>query len=519
MSGMKTYPEALSPVHRPPTPAAIYLRVSTESQNYSTQDQRAAITKYADVSGLHLVREYVDEGKSGLDIRRRAGLRQLMLDVQAGDAPFAVIVVYDVSRWGRFQDVDEAAYHEHTCRRAGIKVVYCAEQFQNDDSPMASLLKGIKRTMAAEYSRELSEKVFVAQCRFIAMGFKQGGHAGFGLRRLSLAEDGTPRRLLEYGESKAAVTDRVVLVQGPSDEVAAVRRIYRLYIVEKQSEAAIARLLNAERIVSEFGRPWTQAMVNSVLTNVKYTGTLAYNRRSSKLSNRRRHNAIGEWVLNDGAVPQLLSGAIFEDAQLERARRNRRYTATELVTLLQACHLRHGKVTAPIIAADPLLPEPQLIKRCFGSLLKAYELAGIPRDRSHHFVETRAFTLGMRKKMLQAVIDLALAAGAGAAAAPGYFTISINQSIKVIVTVALLSSPKRGRPFWKIKPIADVDFIITARLDHTSRNVADYLLIPAEAMSSGAIYLKVNGAEPCQIRQFGSLDEMFGCQACRPLTV
>jgi DNA invertase Pin-like site-specific DNA recombinase len=112
--------------------AAIYVRMSTENQNYSTDHQRAKIHEYALGNGIEIVREYVDEGKSGLDIRRRAGLSNLIHDVQSGHAGFQLIIVYDVSRWGRFQDVDEAAYHEHTCRRAGIKVVYSGEQFSDD---------------------------------------------------------------------------------------------------------------------------------------------------------------------------------------------------------------------------------------------------------------------------------------------------------------------------------------------------------------------------------------------------
>lgn len=256
--------------------AAIYVRMSKDSQNYSTDHQRAAIAVYAAAVGLEIVAEYSDEGKSGLDIKGRIGLQRLMGDVSAGEADFSTIIVYDVSRWGRFQDVDEAAYHEHTCRRANIAVVYYAEQFESDGSPLASLLKSIKRTMAAEYSRELLKKVFAAQCRFFEMGFKQGGHAGYGLRRLALMADGTPRRVLEYNESKGSVTDRVVLVLGPDHEVAMVRRMYKLYLDRGLSEAAIARLLNAEGVASEFSRPWTQAMVNSILTNVRYTGDLVW---------------------------------------------------------------------------------------------------------------------------------------------------------------------------------------------------------------------------------------------------
>jgi len=89
-----------------------------------------------------------------------------MKDVQSNVRDFDAILVYDVSRWGRFQDADEAAYYEHLCSRAGIRVHYCEEQFDNDGSIGSILLKSVKRVMAGEYSRELSVKVFAGQCRF-----------------------------------------------------------------------------------------------------------------------------------------------------------------------------------------------------------------------------------------------------------------------------------------------------------------------------------------------------------------
>jgi DNA invertase Pin-like site-specific DNA recombinase len=66
---------------------------------------------------------------------------------------FTSLLVYDVSRWGRFQDVDESAYYEYVLKRSGIRVHYCAEQFENDGSMSSSVLKTLKRSMAAEYSR------------------------------------------------------------------------------------------------------------------------------------------------------------------------------------------------------------------------------------------------------------------------------------------------------------------------------------------------------------------------------
>src|SRR3546814_10842742 len=72
--------------------------------------------------------------------------------------------------------------------------------------------------MAGEYSRELSVKVFKGQCRLITLGYRQGGAAGFGLRRMLVDEQGQQKGILERGEHKSIATDRIVLVRGPEDE-------------------------------------------------------------------------------------------------------------------------------------------------------------------------------------------------------------------------------------------------------------------------------------------------------------
>lgn len=139
--------------------AALYVRMSTEHQQYSTDNQIDVIREYAKRRGLEIVKQYSDEGKSGLKIQGRDSLAQMIRDVQTGEANYSCILVYDVSRWGRFQDADESAYYEYICRQGGVTVHYCAEQFENDGSPVSTIVKGVKRAMAGEYSRELSTKV------------------------------------------------------------------------------------------------------------------------------------------------------------------------------------------------------------------------------------------------------------------------------------------------------------------------------------------------------------------------
>src|SRR5271165_1228826 len=223
-----------------PVRAAQYVRMSTEHQQYSTENQADTMRRFAEARGMEVVRTYSDAARSGLNLEGREGLRELLRDVESGRADFTDILVYDVSRWGRFQDVDESAYYEYICKRANIRVHYCAEQFENDGSLPSSLLKTIKRTMAGETCRELSVKVFAGQCRLIELGFRQGGPAGYGLRRLLRDQHGNPKVILARGERKSLQTDRVILVPGPPEEVAVVREVYQRFIQDRQNELEIA---------------------------------------------------------------------------------------------------------------------------------------------------------------------------------------------------------------------------------------------------------------------------------------
>lgn len=87
MAGVKP-PSLKGPTSSPPIRRAVeYVRMSTDQQKYSTEDQSDAIRKYASERGFELVRSYADAGKSGLRIEGREALRQLILDMQDGTAP------------------------------------------------------------------------------------------------------------------------------------------------------------------------------------------------------------------------------------------------------------------------------------------------------------------------------------------------------------------------------------------------------------------------------------------------
>src|SRR5215212_727772 len=338
--------------------AAQYVRMSTELQRYSIQNQAAAIAAYAQQRNLSIVRTYVDEGRSGLRIKGRPGLIELIEDVQSGNADFNHILVYDVSRWGRFQDVDESAHYEFVCKRNGIKVAYCAEQFDNDGSLLSSIVKNIKRVMAAEYSRELGVKVHAGHCRIAGLGFRVGGPLTFGLTREMVDEKQCSKGKLAKGECKALKTDRVRLRRGSEEEVAVVRWIFQQFVVERTTYVDIARQLNRVNVANH-GRPWTDIMIEAILKNENYVGDLVYNRTSRRLGQKLVNNPHHLWIRNAAAVDPMVDKDLFARAQKIMAERYIVIPVDEMLRRLRLTLARKGKLSDGIIRNTAGLPSTQ----------------------------------------------------------------------------------------------------------------------------------------------------------------
>lgn len=305
-------------------PVAQYLRMSTEHQRYSLQNQDETNRAYANSHGYEVVKTYCDVGRSGVLLKGRPELMQLLTDVIRGDVPFRAVLVYDVSRWGRFQDCDEGAHYEFICRSVGVPVLYCAESFINDNTLQSSIVKALKRTMAAEYSRELGEKAFAGCRRLAELGFKQGGTAGYGLRRLMISADGQQKRVMSRGEVKSLKTDRVILIPGPEDEVQCVREMYHMVVNENRTPYYIAGELN-RRGVDCPERKWRVARVSRILTDPKYAGYNVWNRTSKRLGRPTVQVPRTNWLLCPRAFkpvpwPSLrdFTEGVWENAHLQR---------------------------------------------------------------------------------------------------------------------------------------------------------------------------------------------------------
>jgi DNA invertase Pin-like site-specific DNA recombinase len=495
-----------------PNVAAAYVRMSTEHQQYSTSNQMDAIREYAKRRGLDIVQEYSDEGKSGLNIQGRDSLAQMIQDVADGKANYSSILVYDVSRWGRFQDADESAYYEYICRKAGVSVHYCAEQFENDGSPVSTIVKGVKRAMAGEYSRELSSKVFQGACRLIQLGYKQGGTAGYGLRRMLIDQNGEKKAVLKMGEQKSLQTDRVVLVAGPEEEVLVVRGIYRAFLEESKLESEIAAGLNAQGLLTDFGRAWTRGTVHEVLTNEKYIGNNVYHRTSFKLKRKHVVNPPEKWIRAEGVFERIVDPEIFFRVREIILGRSLRLSNEEMLEKLRGLLAQHERISGIIIDEAEGLPSSTAFRHRFGSLVAAYRLIGHDPQIDYSFIETNQRLRKRYPELVASVVSQVQGLGATAAWDDKTGLLNLNNELRVSIVLCRHTSTAAGSSRWVVRLDADLkpDITIAVRMDATNEGIRDYYLLPGIDMTWENLRMAEDNGVYLDAYRFETLDYFLG---------
>lgn len=361
--------------------AVAYLRMSTSMQPGSLANQVATIETYAEARGYEIVGTYEDAAISGVDAKKRPAYRKLLATVLAGEAAFEVILVYDVSRWGRFQDPDEAAHYEFLCAQEGVRIEYCVEAFGDGHGLHDALMKSLKRAMAAEYSRELGAKISQAQTTLSAKGHWQHGPPGYGLRRRLVGATGELGAILEDGERKADPRQHTILVRGPAREVDTVRRMHAMCGRGGLNPYRIAAILNDEGAAAPRSARWSGERVRLILTNPKYAGQLVTGKRHTPLGGKRVTRPADKWITAVGAAPVLVSKKAFAATQaaLKRAPAPETDQLRETLRMVAA---EHGVVSEPRLR-ELGVPHHRAYRQRFGSLRAAFGAIGYQPGR--HF--------------------------------------------------------------------------------------------------------------------------------------
>lgn len=369
---------------------AYYRHSAQDRQENSVAIQQEQVRQWARANGVEIIEEFADRGKSGLTAEGRDGFNDMMENWVKKRTDFHFVLCLDVSRWGRFQDIDLSATYSADCKRHGKQVIYTTLGKPKPDDQLYQVYVQFERFRAAQYSKELSDKVFRGCVKISQQGYWAGGKPPFGFQRLLLSETRQPVQVLAPGQRKSIQNQRVTLTEGDEAQVQAVKRIFREFTQTLRTTNEIANGLNRDGVESPGGGPWTSASVRRILHNEQYMGTLVYNRTTQKLKTPTRKNPKSDWVKTDSAFTAIIDRSVFERAQSVLAQALQRYAPEFMLAQLGRLIDEHGFLRPSLVARDEAAPSPATYAKHFRSLDAAHQhVFRLPLDDVRNQVESR----------------------------------------------------------------------------------------------------------------------------------
>lgn len=296
---------------------AYYRHSAEDKQENSVAIQRQHVENFARQHHIEIIHEEADEGKSGLLANRPAFERLFKNWIENSEAPqFDYVLVFDVSRWGRFQNQDEAGYFAHICTKHKKRVIYASIGFPTEENNLISSLGiSLHRYMAAEYSRQLSEKVYYGSVKVSQQGYSAGGMAVYGMARELLDVNKKYIRILAKGEHKQIANERVSFTPKGDETTQTVNKIFNLFVTEKYQISEIVTYINSTGVLSANARLWDKSKIVKILTDETYVGTRIYNKTWGRLKQKTHQNPRSEWVIVPNAFKGVVDQQTFKEAQ------------------------------------------------------------------------------------------------------------------------------------------------------------------------------------------------------------
>ncbi len=354
--------------------AVAYYRHSREDgQQNSIPIQREQVRQWAEEHGVEIIHEFADPGRSGLTAEDRPAFTDMMENWVKGEQSFQYVLCLDVSRWGRFQDIDLSAQYSAICKRHGKQVIYTTIGMPRNNDPLYPVYVQFERFRAAQYVAELSGKVDLG-CRKVAGdGLSAGGSAPYGLDRVLLDEQRTPIQTLEPGQRKHISNQRVTLAPGEGSHANVVVRIFEEFTEKRLDPAQIAIGLNQDGIPSPGGCQWNAQKIRRLLKNEKYAGTMVYGRTTQKLKTPRRMKPQDEWVRKPGAFDGLVSRELYANALEMLAEASRIYDSEAMLQRMEDIFHSNGFLRPSLFREAGDTPSSSCYSSRFGSVDAAFQ--------------------------------------------------------------------------------------------------------------------------------------------------
>lgn len=470
--------------------AITYYRHSAQDrQEYSIPLQREKVKKFADTHGIKIIKEFPDYGVSGLSSKGRDKFIEMLEYVAEGKEDFDYILVLDMSRWGRFQDLILSPYYIGLCQQYGKKVIFADIGIPKEDDLTHFLRLNVESYRAASYSKELSGKVFNGCVNIARLGFRAGGPPPYGLDRVLLDENKNRVQVLNRGQRKSIQNQRVTLAPGNKNEVAIVRRIFNSFVKKRKLPKNIAEALNDEGVLSPAQKKWTSGSIISILINELYIGTMVYNKTAQKLQSKTTYNPKDQWVRRENAFEAIVEKEIFHQAQAilsaREQERLRRYSDKDMLLKLKRLYEKYGIISARQIAANKNMISAATYSKHFLSLDMAFQ--NMFPSVLEQTRKTVAEQLSNRAKRIERFED--------------YFVLNDRLSVLVQPSVPV---PYGYGVYWSFRPDPrnEIDITLGVPLSNSGRyDILGYLAFPRLLVKSHNI--KIFGGSDSQLDLHG----------------
>jgi DNA invertase Pin-like site-specific DNA recombinase len=348
--------------------AATYIRMSSDKQDASPDQQRAEVAKLAEKHGCAIVHEYGDDAMSGAETIKRKGFMRMIDDAKAGK--FKTILCWDQDRFGRFDSIDAGEWIA-PLRRAGVRLVTVAQGEIDWTTFAGRVMYSIQQEGKNQYLVDLSRNVLRGQTARARRGEVMGS-APYGYDRAFYDERGVERMRAKYGTRSSKPknwTARLV----PSDEPERVRAVQFIFeqTAAGKSPVHIARVLNKQKVVAARGRRWVTSAIVGILKNRAYLGEYHFGKSTTgryhsvsadgNISGKLPRTKRAAPVIVRGAHEAIVPEAVFNAAaaRMQSRATGRSFTATSayMLTGLAVCgncgERMTGFVTKPTVAGKP----------------------------------------------------------------------------------------------------------------------------------------------------------------------
>lgn len=336
----------------------VYGRVSKETQDASLADQYGVIQECMREASLTGIREpFEDDGERGHD-EERPGLLAVIEYVRTHpnkvrhNDDFIPILVYNVARFGRFDDSKKIFYYLVQIEKYGYEFYSVMEGLRSRGNISEFVQLIIRGEQAYQFTLDLSEYGIRTGCSLAEKGWWPGGKPPYGYDRMTYGPDGkaryrfvsradkavekytvdgmlvevfppvSDRGRLRSAYSDKLKTDKVKLYPNPEPSKV-VRMIFDWFVREDWGLKRIAAKLNALGVAAPKGRKWLKPSVRSILLNPAYKGALAYGRKSDGKHHDVKFERLGDryipkMVRRDVAVQEIIKRPLEECIVIER---------------------------------------------------------------------------------------------------------------------------------------------------------------------------------------------------------